>query len=255
MYDDEEERRKTVPEAARDAGAARVRESHWRVAPRRHHHGHRAARRLSLVSFLCSRTTSRCSEQTTPAAAAGSAAVVAVSFSLVLFLEGVRGDWKAGPSAGRAGEAPITGRLQFLIIYVLVPLVPGLVVGYLTLSPATRLSQASTECAGRQGSRWNARWARRSRTRRRIETRVAGLRALAQFGSPDALNELARLARSSPGLLNDPPSFDALASALALFGVQSEPLLQAIWKESGRAGAGSTPWAGEDAGGPGADGI
>jgi len=73
------------------------------------------------------------------------------------------------------------------------------------------------------------------------ETRVAGIRALAQFGSRDALNELALLASGSPRLLNDPSSFDAVARALASFGRQSEPVLQTIWKEASHGGAGSRP--------------
>jgi hypothetical protein len=178
--------------------------------------------------------------QATVAAAAGSAAVVAVSFSLVLFLE-LYVYWKAGPSAGRADEGPVTGRLQFLINYVLVPLVPGLVVGYLTLSPATRLSQAIDWIRQPSGVQVERQVGQAISDATADQTRVAGLRALAQFGSADALSELARLARGNPGLLNDPPSFDALASALASFGGQSEPLLQAIWKESSRAGAGGTP--------------
>jgi hypothetical protein len=173
-------------------------------------------------------------------AAAGNTAIVAVSFSLVLFLE-LYVYWKMGPSAGRADEAPITGRLQFLIIYVLVPLVPGLVVGYLTLSPTTRLSQAIDWIRRPSGVQVERQVGQAITDATSDQTRVAGLRALAQFGSPDALTELARLARSNPGVLNDPPSFDALASAIASFGVQSEPLLQAIWKASGHAGAAGTP--------------
>ena len=45
-------------------------------------------------------------------------------------------------------------------------------------------------------------------------------------------SELARLAMASSGLLNDPSTFDAFASALASFGRPSEPLLQTMWKES-----------------------
>jgi hypothetical protein len=179
-------------------------------------------------------------KQATAAGAAGSTAVVAVSFSLVLFLE-LYVYWKAGPSAGRADEAPITGRLQFLIVYVLVPLVPGLVVGYLTLSPTTRLSQAIDWIRQPSGVQVERQVGQAIKDAATDETRVAGLRALAQFGSPDALNELARLARGNPRWLNDPPSFEALASALASFGGRSEPLLQTIWKESGHAGAGSMP--------------
>ena len=63
-------------------------------------------------------------KQASAGAAAGNTAVVAVSFSLVLFLE-LYFYWKMGPSAGGADDAPITGRRQFLLIYVLVPLVPG----------------------------------------------------------------------------------------------------------------------------------
>ena len=179
-------------------------------------------------------------KQTTAAAAAGSTAVVVVSFSLVLFLE-FYFYWKMGPSAGGADDAPITGRLQFLIIYVLVPLVPGLVVGYLTLSPATQLSHAIDWIRQPSAFQVERQVGRAIQDAAAGETRVAGLRALAQFGSPDALDELARLATGNPRLLNDPSSFDALANALASFGSQSEPQLQTIWKEAGLAGAGSTP--------------
>ena len=183
-------------------------------------------------------------KQATPAAAAGSAALVAFSFSLVLFLE-FYVYWKMGPSAGRAEGAPITGRLQFLVTYVLVPLVPGLVVGYLTLSPATGLSQAIDWIRQPSAVQVERRVAQAIKDATAGETRVAGLRALAQFGSPDALNELARLASGNSLLLNDPSSFDAFAQALASFGRQSEPVLQTLWSEAGHSGAGSTPLEGK----------
>ena len=170
-------------------------------------------------------------KQATSAAAAGNTLVVAVSFSVVLFLEFYT-YWKMGPSAGRADGAPITGRLQFLILYVLVPLVPGLVVGYMTLSPATPLSRAVDWIRQPAGARVERQVGQAIQDAAAGETRVAGLRALAQFGSPDALNELARLATADSRLLSDGSSFDALASALASFGRQAEPLLQAMWKES-----------------------
>jgi hypothetical protein len=170
-------------------------------------------------------------KQATAVAAAGNTVVVAVSFSLVLFLE-FYCYWKIGPSAGGADGAPITGRLQFLIVYVLVPLVPGLVVGYLTFSPATRLSSAIDWIRQPSAAQVERQVGQAIQGAAAGETRVAGLRALAQFGSPDALNELVRLATADPRPLNDPSSFDAFASALASFGRQSEPLLQKIWKES-----------------------
>jgi len=180
-------------------------------------------------------------KQATAAAAAGNTAVVAVSFGIVLFLE-FYVYWKMGPSAGRADGAPITGRLQFLIVYVLVPLVPGLAVGYLTLSPATRLSQAVDWIRQPSAAQVESQVGRAIQGAAASETRVAGLRALAQFGSPDALNELARLGTSNRQLLNDPSTFDALAIALASFGRRSEPVLQKLWKESGSAPAeGKTP--------------
>ena len=180
-------------------------------------------------------------KQATSAAAAGNAAVVAVSFSLVLLLE-FYCYWKVGPSAGGADGAPITGRLQFLIIYVLVPLVPGVIVGYLTLSPATRLSQAIDWIRQPSAVQVERQVGQAIQGAAASDTRVAGLRALAQFGSPDALNELARLATGNSRLLNDPLSFDAFAIALASFGRQSEPLLQKIWEESGSTPAeGKTP--------------
>jgi len=173
-------------------------------------------------------------KQATAPAAAGNTAVVAISFSLVLFLE-FYFYWKLGPSAGGADGAPVTGRLQFLIVYVLVPLVPGLVVGYLTLSPATRLSQAIDWIRQPSAVQVERQVGQAIQGAAASETRVAGFRALAQFGSPDALNELLRLATADPRLLNDPSSFDAFASALASFGRQAEPVLQKIWKESGTA--------------------
>ena len=173
-------------------------------------------------------------KQATAVAAAGSTVVVAVSFSLVLLLE-FYCYWKLGPSAGGADGAPITGRLQFLIVYVLVPLVPGLAVGYLTLSPATRLSKAIDWIRQPSAVQVERQVGHAIQGAAASETRVAGLRALAQFGSPDALNELARLAVASSRLLNDPSTFDALAIALASFGRQAEPVLQKIWKESGTA--------------------
>ena len=188
---------------------------------------------VSLGSVPCSRTTSRCSSRPRrplPRAARPSSRVL---FSLGLFLElfCLLEEW------GRALAVPPTpqsrGRLQFLIIYVLVPLVPGLVVGYLTLSPATRLSQAIDWIRQPSGVQVERQVGQAIKDAATDETRVAGLRALAQFGSPDALNELARLARGNPRWLNDPPSFEALASALASFGGRSEPRLQTIWKESG----------------------
>lgn len=180
-------------------------------------------------------------KQATAVAAAGNTAVVAVSFSLVLFLEFYT-YWKMGPSAGGADGAPITGRLQFLIVYVLVPLVPGLLVGYLTISPATRLSSAIDWIRQPSAVQVERQVGQATQDAVASETRVAGLRALAQFGSPDALNELARLATGNPQLLNDPLSFGAFASALASFGSQAEPVLQKIWKESGsRPSEGKTP--------------
>ena len=174
--------------------------------------------------------------QATATAAAGNMAVVAVSFSLALFVE-FYFYWKLGPRAGRADGAPITGRLQFLITYVCVPLVPGLVVGYLTLSPAARLSHAMDWIRQPAAIRVERQVGQTIQDAAMSETRVAGLRALAQFGSPDALDELARLATGNPRLLNDPSSFDAFASALASFGRQSEPVLQTVWKASSHAGA------------------
>jgi hypothetical protein len=162
-------------------------------------------------------------KQATPAAAAGSAAVVAVSFSFMLFLE-FYAYWKMGPSAGGAEDAPVTGRMQFL-----------------TLSPATRLSQAIDWIRYSSGVQVERQVGQAIQDAAASETRVAGLRALAQFGSPDAIDELGRLATGHPPLLNDPLSFDALASALASLGSQSEPLLQTMWKESGHAGTGSAP--------------
>jgi hypothetical protein len=180
-------------------------------------------------------------QQATSAAAAGNAAVVAVSFSVVLFLE-FYVYWKMGPSAGRADGAPITGRLQFLILYVLVPLVPGLIVGYLTLSPVARLPLAVDWIRQPPGVQLERQIGQATEDAAAGETRVAGIRALAQFGSPDALNELARLATANPRLLGDASSFEALASALASFGRQAEPLLQTMWKESRSAHAeGKTP--------------
>jgi len=176
--------------------------------------------------------------QATAAAAAGNTVVVAASFSLVLFLE-FYSYWKMGPSAGRAEGAPITGRLQFLITYVLVPLVPGLAVGYLTLSPATQLSQVIDWVRQPSPLQIERQVGQAIQDAAAGETRVAGLRALAQFGSPEALNELARLATGNPRLLNDPSSFEAFGTVLASFGRQSEPVLQTIWKES--AGVERTP--------------
>ena len=202
------------------------------MAPGGHRHGH-----LPLVVSLGpfpARGLHPDAEAGHRGSAAGNTAVVAVSFSLDLFLE-LYVYWKAGPSAGRADEGPITGRLQFLIIYVLVPLVPGLVVGYLTLSPTTRLSQAIDWIRQPSGVQVERQVGQAIKDAATDETRVAGLGALAQFGSPDALNELARLAGAIPGELTNPPSFEALASALASFGGRSEPRLQTIWKRSGRA--------------------
>jgi hypothetical protein len=180
-------------------------------------------------------------KQATSAAAAGNAAVVAVSFSVVLFLE-YYAYWKMGPSAGRADGAPITGRLQFLILYVLVPLVPGLAVGYLTLSPATPLSRAVDWIRQPPWVQLERQVGQAIQDAAAGETRVAGIRALAQFGSPDALNELVRLATADSRLLNDSSSFDAFASALASVGRQSEPLLQTMWKESrSKPAEGKTP--------------
>ena len=178
--------------------------------------------------------------QATAAAAAGNTVVVAASFSLMLFME-FYSYWKLGPSAGRAEGAPITGRLQFLITYVLVPLVPGLAVGYLTLSPATQLSHAIDWMRQPSPVQVERQVGQAIQDAAAGETRVAGLRALAQFGSPEALNELARLATGNPRLLNDPSSFEAFATALASFGRPSEPVLQTIWKESGHAGVERTP--------------
>ena len=176
--------------------------------------------------------------QATAAAAAGNTVVVAASFSLMLFLE-FYAYWKMGPSAGRTEGAPITGRLQFLITYVLVPLVPGLAVGYLTLSPANQLSHAIDWMRQPSPVQVERQVGQAIQDAAAIETRVAGLRALAQFGSPEALNELERLATSNPRLLSDPSSFEAFATVLASLGRQAEPVLQTIWKES--AGMARTP--------------
>ena len=178
--------------------------------------------------------------QATAAAAAGNTVVVAASFSLILFLE-FYAYWKMGPSAGRAEGAPITGWLQFLVTYVVVPLVPGLAVGYLTLSPATQLSQAIDWMRQPSPVQVERQVGQAIQDAAAGETRVAGLRALAQFGSPEALNELARLATGDPRLLHDPSSFEAFATGLASFGRQSEPVLHTIWKESGHAGVARTP--------------
>jgi hypothetical protein len=171
-------------------------------------------------------------KQATTAAAAGGGAVVTIAFSVALFIE-LYVYWKIGPGAGSDADAPITGRRQFLIVYVLVPLLPGLVVAYLTLSPATRLSQAIDWIRQPAAIQVERQVGQAVRDSAAGETRVAGLRALAQFGSRDALDELARLATGDPQLLNDPASFDALTSALASFGNQAEPVLQRIWKEAG----------------------
>jgi hypothetical protein len=178
--------------------------------------------------------------EATAAAAAGNTVVVAASFSLMLFLE-FYSYWKMGPSAGRAEGAPITGRLQFLITYVLVPLVPGLAVGYLTLSPATQLPQVIDWVRQPSPLQIERQVGQAIQDAAAGETRVAGLRALAQFGSPEALNELARLASGNPRLLNDPSSFAAFATVLASFGRQSEPVLHSIWKASRDAGVERTP--------------
>jgi hypothetical protein len=180
-------------------------------------------------------------KQATAPAAAGNTVVVALSFSLVLFLE-FYSYWKIGPSAGGADGAPVTGRLQFLIVYVLVPLAPGLAVGYLTLSPATRLSEAIDWIRQPSAVQVESHVGQAIQGAAASETRVAGVRALAQFGSPDALNELARLGTGNPHLLNDPSTFDALATALASFGRQAEPVLLKIWEEPGTApDEGKTP--------------
>jgi hypothetical protein len=173
-------------------------------------------------------------KQPTTAAAAVSAGVVALSFSVAMFLE-LYVYWKIGPGAGSDANAPITGRWQFLILYVLIPLVPGLVVAYLTLSPATRLSHVVDWFRPPSEFHVERQVGQAIRDAEAGETRVAGLRALAQFGSPDALDELARLATGDPRVLNDPASFDALTGALASFGNQAEPVLQRIWKEAGHA--------------------
>jgi hypothetical protein len=179
-------------------------------------------------------------KQPTAAAAVGSAAVVALAFSLALFLE-FYVYWKMGPSAGGEADAPVRGRGQFLIVYVLVPLVPGLVVAYLTLSPATRLSQAIDWIRQPSGFHVERQVGQAITDAAAGETRVAGLRALAQFGSPEALEELARLATGDPELLAEPASFEALTSALASFGSQAEPVLQRIWKDAGRSAAEHKP--------------
>lgn len=177
-------------------------------------------------------------KQQTWAGAVGSAAIVTVTFSFVLFLQFLL-YWKLGPSAGGADDVPIKGWRQFLIIYVLVPLVPGLVAGYLTLAPPARLLQAVDWIRQPSGSQVEREVGQAIRHAAAGDTRIAGLRALSQFGSPDALNELARLATGKPDWLNDPSSFNALAEALASFGGRSEPVLQSIWKESGHAGEAS----------------
>jgi hypothetical protein len=175
--------------------------------------------------------------QATPLAAAGTALVVAVSFSLALFVE-LYAYWKMGPSAGREDGAPITGRLQFLIVYVLVPLVPGLVAGYLTLRPAARLSQAIEWVRQPAAAQVERQVGQAIQDAAAAETRVAGLRALAQFGSQEALGELARLAAKDPRLLNDASAFDAAADALASFGSRAEPVLNDLWKSSKHAAGG-----------------
>ena len=124
------------------------------------------------------------------------------AFTMMLFLE-FYAYWKLGPSAGGADGAPMTGWLQFLIVYVLVPLVPGLAVGYLTLTPATRLSHAIDWIRQPSAVQVERQMGQAMRDAAASERRVAGLRALAQFGSPDALDELARLATGSPQLLNE----------------------------------------------------
>ena len=174
-------------------------------------------------------------KQPSAAAAAGSAVVAAVAFSVALFLQ-LYVYWKIGPSAGRDANAPIRGRWHFLLIYLLVPLGVGLAVGYLRLSPMTRLSHTIDWIPSRRAP-VERQVGQAVRDTMAGETRVAGIRALAQFGSPDALNELSRLAARDPRLLNDPASFDALTSALASFGSQAEPELQRIWNETGRATA------------------
>jgi len=120
-------------------------------------------------------------------------------------------------------------------------LVPGLVVAFLTLSPATRLSQAIDWIRQPSDLQVERQVGQAIADAAAGETRVAGLRALAQFGSPDALDELARLATGDPRLLADPASFDALTSALASFGRQAEPVLQRIWKDAGHATAEHKP--------------
>lgn len=174
--------------------------------------------------------------QPSAAAAAGSAVVAAVAFSVALFLQ-LYVYWKIGPSAGRDANAPIRGRWHFLLVYLLVPLGVGLAVGYLRLSPMTRLSHTIDWIRQPSGLQVERQVGQAVRDAMAGETRVAGIRALAQFGSPDALNELSRLAARDPRLLNDPASFDALTSALASFGSQAEPELQRIWNETGRATA------------------
>jgi hypothetical protein len=182
-------------------------------------------------------------KQATAAAAAVSGAVVALTFSVALFLE-MYAYWKIGPDAGSGAGAPIKGRRQFLIVYVLVPLVPGLAVAYLALSPATRLSQAIDWIRQPSGIHVERQVGQAIEEAAAGETRVAGLRALAQFGSPDALDELARLAAGGPSWLDDPASFDALTRALASFGNRAEPALQRIWKETGSAAGERKPAAG-----------
>jgi len=179
--------------------------------------------------------------QRSVAAAAGTAAVVALSFSIALLLE-LYFYWKMGPSAGRSEDAPIRGRRQFLLVYVLVPLVPGLVAGYVTMRPATGLSEAIDWVRQPSGSHVERQVGQAIQDAAESETRVAGIRALAQFGSADALGELSRLAAGNPRLLDDRASFDALAGALASFGSQAEPVLQSLWKDAGHHGAlGSGP--------------
>ena len=180
--------------------------------------------------------------QATQAGASGSAVVVTVTFSIALLVEFWL-FWKVGPSAGSADGVPIRGWRQFFLTYVLVPLVPGLVVGYLTWSPATHLAQAIDWIRQPSGPKVERQVGDAIRSAEAPDTRVAGLRALAEFGSPDALSELARMATSDPGILTDPASFTALVAALASFGGACEPVLGQI-SEQARQPGGSNPASG-----------
>ena len=183
--------------------------------------------------------------QSTRAGAIGSGVVVAVTFSIALLVEFWL-YWKVGPSAGGDDGVPIRGGRQFILTYVLVPLLPGLVVGYLTWSPATRLAQAIDWIRQPSGPKVEHQVGDAIHGAAAADTRVAGLRALAEFGSPDALGELARMATSDPAILADPASFTALVGALASFGGGCEPVLEQIANQARQPG-GSNAGAGAPA--------